>query len=68
MTGAGGNTEHADPACLREYASRYDYGYAGGCWVAIRLDAPSTAEPLVAATPEGLAKTIADDWDRRSAS
>ena len=65
----GGNTEHAASlARLSEYADRYDYGYAGGCWVAIRLDAPNAAEPLSAATPEGLAKAIADDWDRRSAS
>lgn len=51
---------------LGEWADRYEYGQAGGCWVAIRLYESSRAEPLAAATPEGLEAEIARDWATRS--
>ena len=65
MNGTG---RHDDRKRLEAWADRYDYGQAGGCWVAIRLDAPNDAEPLFAQTPEGLEAAIAADWAAGGAS
>ena len=69
MTGPGGNTDNTGTLrqqiaiLTQQYGDRYDIGYAGGCWLAIRAYASSTpSEPLAGATPELLALAIAADW------
>ena len=46
----------------RQWGALYGIGYAGGCWLAIRLDAGNDAVPLCGPSLAGLAGAIAADW------
>ena len=69
MTGPGGNTDLITADTVRrDWGARYDIGYAGGLYLAIRLDAGNDAEPLAGATPGDLEAAMEADWADRGAS